>query len=187
MLKNVKYIMTTHDINLMPNDDVPEYVIVGKSNVGKSTFINTITNHKGLAHTSSKPGKTRAISFFDVQNGKFRLVDIPGYGYAKVSKDQKLMFAQMIDEYLSVRKNIVKAILLVDCRRGISKDDEEMIAYFIHNKIPFTIIGTKEDKVNQSNKSKFIKNIKQKLNTTPLMYSSITKKNLDKIINVFVE
>ncbi len=187
MLKNVKYLFTTHDINLMPDDDVAEYVIVGKSNVGKSTFINTITNHKGLAHTSSKPGKTRAISFFDVDKSKFRIVDIPGYGYAKVSHKQKIMFAEMIDTYLSQRQNIVKAILLVDCRRGLSNDDKEMIGYFHHNEIPFTVIGTKLDKVNQSEKTKFVRNIQAELMTKPVMYSALKKNNIENVITVFAE
>lgn len=185
-LINVKYLLTTHDMNLMPQDEKNEYVIVGKSNVGKSTFINTITNHKGLAHTSSKPGKTRAISFFDVDD-KFRLVDIPGYGYAKVSKNQKIIFAEMIDTYLSQRQNIVKAILLIDCRRGITQDDREMIGYFHHNEIPFTVIGTKQDKVNQSEKTKFIRNIEAELMTKPVMYSALKKNNLENVISVFTE
>ncbi len=186
ILKNVKYLLTTHDINLMPQDDINEYVIVGKSNVGKSTFINTLTNHRNLAHTSSKPGKTRAISFFDV-DGKFRLVDIPGYGYAKVSQQQKVLFAEMIDTYLSQRENIVKAILLVDCRRGITGDDKEMISYFHHNEIPFTVIGTKLDKVNQSEKTKFVRNIQSELMTKPIMYSALKKNNIDQVISVFSE
>ncbi len=186
LLKNVKYLFTTHDINLMPQDDKNEYVIVGKSNVGKSTFINAITNHKGLAHTSSKPGKTRAISFFDVDD-KFRIVDIPGYGYAKVSMKQKEMFAEMIDTYLSQRENIVKAILLIDCRRGITGDDREMIGYFHHNEIPFTVIGTKLDKVNQSEKTKFIRNIEAELMTKPVMYSALKRTNVENVISVFTE
>ncbi len=185
MLKNVRYLLTTHDINLMPQDNIPEFVIVGKSNVGKSTFINTITNHKGLAHTSSKPGKTRAISFFDVEKGLFRLVDIPGYGYARVSHKQKGIFAEMIDTYLAKRENIVKVILLLDCRRGITDDDRDMISYFIHNKTPFTIIGTKLDKVNQSEQMKFIRAINSELNTQPIMYSALTKKGVEKIFSVF--
>ncbi len=184
MLKNVRYLLTTHDMKLMPQDDLDEYVIVGKSNVGKSTFINAITNQKRLAYTSSKPGKTRAISFFDV-NGEFRLVDIPGYGYAKVSSQQKIIFAEMIDTYLSQRTNIVKAILLLDCRRGLSQDDKEMIGYFHHNQIPFTVIGTKLDKVNQSEKTKFIRNIESELKTKPVMYSALNKKNIEQVISVF--
>ena len=185
MLKNVKYLLTTHLIEMMPQDDVPEFVVVGKSNVGKSTFINAITNHKKLAYTSSKPGKTRAISFFDVNKSQFRIVDIPGYGYAKVSNAQKDMFAKMIDAYLSLRSNIVKIILLIDCRRGITDDDRDMIGYFIFNKITFTVIGTKLDKVNQSEQTKFIRNIQKELDTKPVMYSALTKRGLDKVYSVF--
>lgn len=185
MLKNVKYLLTTHDMKLMPQDEVPEIVIVGKSNVGKSTFINSVTNHKELAHTSSKPGKTRAISFFNIENGKFRMVDIPGYGYAKVSLKQKETFSEMIDTYLSQRNNIVKAVLLLDCRRGLTQYDKDMIAYFHHNEIPFTVIGTKLDKVNQSEQIKFIRNINEELNTQPVMYSALTKKNIEKVFSVF--
>ncbi|NQX83177.1 MAG: YihA family ribosome biogenesis GTP-binding protein [Mycoplasmataceae bacterium] len=184
MLINVKYILTTHDMNLMPHDDIPEYVIVGKSNVGKSTFINSITNIKKLAYVSGKPGKTRAISLFDV-GGNFRLVDIPGYGYAKVSFKQKEMFADMIDTYLSKRKNIKKIILLIDCRRGITKDDREMMKYIVYHQLSFSVIGTKLDKINQSKKIEFLRNVKKELNTVPLMYSSLKKNNIKDIIKIF--
>ena len=185
MLKNVKYILTTHVLEKMPQDDLNEYVIVGRSNVGKSTFINVLTNNKNMAKISSKPGKTKAISFFDV-DGKYRIVDIPGYGYAKVSKQQKLIFSEMIDEFLSKRKNILKVILLLDIRRGMTKDDEEMIGYFIYNETPFIVIGTKLDKVTQSERIKFEREIIEKLGTNPILYSSIKKTNLDKIENIFV-
>lgn len=185
MIKNAKYLLTTHDINLMPDDEIDEYVIVGKSNVGKSTFINTITNHKRLAYTSSKPGKTRAISFFDINGGEYRLVDIPGYGYAKVSNKQKVIFGQMIEEYFTNRENIKKVVLLLDTRRGITNDDREMMSYFIYNQISFTVVGTKLDKVNQSEKTKFIRNIKSELNTEPIMYSALTKKNIEKLFDIF--
>ncbi len=184
MLKNVKYILTTHSLNKMPQDDLKEYVIVGRSNVGKSTFINAITNNKSMAKISSKPGKTKAISFFSVDD-KYRIVDIPGYGYAKVSKQQKMIFGEMIDDFFSKRKNIFKIILLLDIRRGMTKDDEEMVNYFIHSKIPFIVIGTKLDKVNQSIKIKFEREIQDKLGTTPIMYSSVKKTNLNKIELLF--
>lgn len=185
MFKNAKYLLTTHDLNLMPNDNVPEYVVVGRSNVGKSTFINALTQNKKMAHSSSKPGKTRAISLFSINNDKLRLVDIPGYGFAKVSKQQKLFMAEIINEYLSKRRNIVKAILLLDCRRKINNDDKNMIFYFHKNKIPFCIIGTKIDKVNQSEKYKFIQNIKEELKIEPILYSGIKNINLDKVLEIF--
>lgn len=184
MLKNVKYVLTTHKIEEMPNDDLDEFVIVGRSNVGKSTFINTITNNSKLAKTSSKPGKTRAISFFDV-NKEFRLVDIPGYGYAKVSKEQLISFSKMIDTYLKERKNIYKIILLLDIRRGITNHDQDMINFFINYKIPFSIVGTKKDKCNQKEISKFNKEIKEKLHTTAINFSSINKNNLKNVLDIF--
>ena len=168
----------------MPQDDLDEYVIVGRSNVGKSTFINALTNNKNLAKISSKPGKTKAISFFDVDN-KYRLVDIPGYGYAKVSKQQKIIFAEMIEDFFVGRKNIFKIILLLDIRRGMTKDDEEMVSYFINSEIPFIVIGTKLDKVTQSVRIKFEREVASKLGTSPILYSSIKKTNLDKIENIF--
>ncbi len=186
MFKNVKYLLTTHDINEMPQDDLPEVVIVGRSNVGKSTFINLLTNNSKLAKTSSQPGKTRALSLFLVDN-KFRIVDIPGYGHARVSQAQKKLFSQMIDSYLSERPNIAKAIILLDTRRGMMKPDQEMIDYFMSAKIPFIVVGTKLDKVNQSEYIKFNRSIFNSLNSTPISYSAVTKKNLDQIKNIFLE
>ncbi len=186
MFKNVKYLLTTHDINEMPQDNLPEIVIVGRSNVGKSTFINLLTNNSKLAKISSQPGKTRALSLFLVDD-KFRLVDIPGYGHARVSKAQKLLFSQMIDTYLNKRSNISKAIILLDTRRGMMKIDQEMIDYFIASKIPFIVVGTKLDKVNQSEYVKFNRSILNALSITPIAYSSVTKRNLDQIKNIFLE
>ena len=185
MLKNVQYISTTHSLEKMPQDDKNEFVIVGRSNVGKSTFINVITNNRNMAKISSKPGKTKAISFFDVDD-KYRLVDIPGYGYAKVSKQQKIIFGEMINDYFANRKNIFKVIFLLDIRRGMTKDDEEMVEYFIHNEINFVVIGTKLDKVNQSEKIKFQREIMNKLGTNPIMYSSVKKTNIKEIENIFI-
>ncbi len=185
MLKNVKYLLTTNNIKDMPQDNISEYVIVGKSNVGKSTFINFLTNNKKMAHTSSKPGKTRAISLFDVDN-KFRLVDIPGYGYARVSKEQKLAFSKMLEMYFSKRKNIAKIILLIDCRRGITSDDKDMIDYLVNKNFKFVIIGTKEDKLNQSEKFKFFKNIDSELGIKPITYSYLRKNDFLKIKDIFL-
>lgn len=186
MLKNVTYLLTTHKIEEMPIDNIPEVVIAGKSNVGKSTLINSLTNNKKMALISSRPGKTQAISLFDVQ-GKVRLVDIPGYGYAKVSKSQLKSFSKIIDKYLKNRENIEKAILLLDMRRGITDDDWSMIDFFRSLEIPFIIVGTKRDKLNQSQISKFNKQIKDELSTSVINYSSVTKHGLGDIENIFIE
>lgn len=184
-LKNVKYLLTTDSLDKMPNDNLKEIVIIGRSNVGKSTFINTIANNKQLAKKSNKAGKTRAISFFDVDN-KFRLVDIPGYGYANVSKKQLQIFSKMLGDYFSKRNNLDLAILLLDIRRKLSNDDFLMISYLQENKINYQIVATKLDKVNQKEKAAFIKEIKIKLNKKNIiLYSAINKTNLKAIKNLF--
>ncbi|BDV03662.1 MAG: putative GTP-binding protein EngB [Candidatus Hepatoplasma scabrum] len=186
-LKNIKYLFTTSDLSKLPNDNLKEIVIVGRSNVGKSTFINTIGNNQKLAKKSNKPGKTRALSLFSV-NDKFRLVDIPGYGYANVSKDQIKRFAILLDKYFSERKNLKLAILLLDIRRKISQDDLLMIDYFKKNNLQFKIIGTKLDKVTQKEKAAFKKNIKQILDLDEvILYSSINKFNLLAVKKIFLE
>jgi GTP-binding protein len=129
MIKNVKYLLTTHKLEDLPQDDLPEIVIVGRSNVGKSSLINAITGQK-IAYVGKTPGKTRAISLFEI-DGRYRLTDVPGYGFAKVSDAQKEMFADMIDTYLTKRENLKHAIVLVDSRRGITELDEEIINFFI--------------------------------------------------------
>lgn len=186
-LKNVKYLLTTSQFDKLPKDDLNEIVIVGRSNVGKSTFINIISNNKKLAKKSNKPGKTRALSFFSVDN-KFRLVDIPGYGYANVSKQQLKLFANLLEKYFKERKNLKLAILLLDIRRKISKDDLIMINYFKVNNLDFKIIGTKLDKVTQKEKNAFLKNIKETLNTDQIiLYSAAKKVNLEKIKKLFLD
>lgn len=186
MLKNVKYLLTTHNIEDLPQDNFPEIVVVGKSNVGKSTLINALTNNSKLALISSKPGKTKAISLFEV-NKKFRIVDLPGYGYAKVSKKEKDFFLTLIADYLANRKNISKVILLLDMRREISDYDWLMINYLLEYKIPFVVIGTKKDKVNQSQKSKFNKMIKDELSTTVINTSFFKKEGIKELELLFNE
>lgn len=186
-LKNVKYLFTTSELDKLPKDDLKEIVIVGRSNVGKSTFINTIGNNRKLAKKSNKPGKTRALSFFSVDQ-KFRLVDIPGYGYANVSKQQLKLFANLLEKYFSERKNLKLAILLLDIRRKITKDDLLMIDYFKTNHLEFKIIGTKLDKVTQKEKIAFLKNIQEVLNTDQvILYSAEKKSNLKEIKKLFLD
>ncbi len=184
--QKASYILTTSQFEKMPIDDVKEIVVVGKSNVGKSTFINFLTNNKSLAKISSKPGKTRAISFFNIEN-KFRLVDIPGYGYAKVSKQQLILFGKMIEKYFLERKNLDRAILLLDMRRKITQEDIEMFNYFVESGIKFNIIGTKMDKCTQSEIYSFNKNVQENFGVLPINYSNISKKGLKNIINLFDE
>lgn len=152
-LTGVKFVLSAPDSNSYPKDDLNELVILGRSNVGKSTFLNRLTNNKNLAKTSSTPGRTRLLNFFDV-NKEYRLVDAPGYGYQVGNYDSDELFAKMMDEYLAKRSNLKGALLLLDSRRVPSNDDIDMLNYLVHYSIPFTIVATKCDKLNQSERAK---------------------------------
>ena len=171
-LKNVKFITSAANKSQWIDDDKKEFVLLGRSNVGKSTFINLITNVTQLARVSSTPGRTRLLNFFDV-NGEFRLVDAPGYGYASVNKNNDMLFARMMEDYFNDRENLVAAFLLLDARR-IPNDDDQMIFHTLFDaNIPVILVATKCDKLNQSERSKLRKNILSTLNL-PLDYPLIT-------------
>ncbi len=129
-----------------PTDNKAEYLLIGRSNVGKSSFINTIINRKNLARTSSRPGKTQTINFYNV-NDEFYLVDAPGYGYAQVSKTKRKKFGLMIEDYIINRKNLKCVFLLIDFRHRPTNDDIIMYNFLKYYKIPTVIVATKSDKV----------------------------------------
>ena len=129
-----------------PTDNKPEFLLVGRSNVGKSSFINTIINRKNYARTSSQPGKTQTINFYLV-NDKFYLVDAPGYGFAKLSKAKRKKFGLMMEDYITNRENLKQVFMLVDFRHKASSDDIMMYNFLKYYKIPVTIVATKSDKV----------------------------------------
>lgn len=129
-----------------PTDNKPEFLLVGRSNVGKSSFINTIINRKNYARTSAQPGKTQTINFYLV-NDKFYLVDAPGYGFAKLGKTAKKKFGLMMEDYLTNRENLKQVFMLVDFRHKPSSDDIMMYEFLKYYKIPVTIVATKCDKV----------------------------------------
>jgi GTP-binding protein len=131
-----------------PRGNFPEVAIAGKSNVGKSSLINTLVNRKNLAKTSSSPGRTQLINFFLV-NGKFSLVDLPGYGYARVSLQVRKTWKPMVESYLQTRKEIRLVILILDARRGASADDLALLDWLDYHKIPSLIALTKADKLSQ--------------------------------------
>ena len=138
---------------------LPEFVFIGRSNVGKSSLINALTNQKKLAKTSSTPGKTQSINYFSVDD-KYYIVDMPGYGYAKISKDQKAYWKKMIEKYFESNKNIRMNYLLVDSRYDIMESDLMMLEYLLHLNLPVTIILTKIDKTTLNEVQKRIKVIK---------------------------
>ena len=155
---NVKYLVSSPNANSWPDEELPEFVFIGKSNVGKSTLINSLCNNSTICKVSATPGRTRLLNFFDV-NKELRLVDAPGYGYAYLDKNNDLLFAKMMREYLFKRKNLKGCCLLLDSRLKPSEDDAVMFNMIIDANLPFIIIATKCDKLNQSQKSKVINNI----------------------------
>lgn len=170
-----------------PEDGLPEFLLVGKSNVGKSSFINSIIARKNLAHTSSTPGKTQTLNFYIV-NDEFYLVDAPGYGYAQVNKDMQKKFGLMIEEYLINRSNLRRVFLLVDYRHKPSEDDLLMYNFMKYYNLDVTIVATKYDKVKQKDRDKndkaFRESFDLKGNDDIVLFSSITKKGREEIYTI---
>ncbi len=145
-IKNATFVISNSDVKKCPSQPFPEYAFIGRSNVGKSSLINMLTNHKGLAKTSGKPGKTQLINHFLI-NKQWFLVDLPGYGFAKVSKTTKQTFQRFITDYFQHRKQLVLAFVLVDIRHEPQRIDLEFMQWLGENGIPFAIIFTKADKL----------------------------------------
>lgn len=173
-----------------PDDSLPEIAFAGRSNVGKSSLINSLINRKNLARTSQKPGKTRTINFYNV-NEAFRLVDLPGYGYAAVSKSHRDDWGEIIDRYLHSRENLKEVFLLVDIRHEPNENDLMMYNWIIEMGFSGYVIATKLDKVGKSRLQQYIKVIANKLGIRDrkkiIYYSSETKENRKYIYNVFSE
>ncbi|MCK0123688.1 ribosome biogenesis GTP-binding protein YihA/YsxC [Gelidibacter sp. F2691] len=146
IIKTAEFIMSNSDVDKCPKDTLPEYAFIGRSNVGKSSLINMLTNHKNLAKTSGRPGKTQLINHFLINKNWF-LVDLPGYGYARVSKSSKKKFQKFITDFFEKRQQLVSAFVLIDLRHEPQKIDLEFMEYMGESGIPFSIIFTKADKL----------------------------------------
>ena len=146
LIKNPEFKISAVSPKQYPDDDLPQVVLVGKSNVGKSSFINTMVNRKRLARTSSEPGKTRQINFYNMDD-KFYFVDLPGYGYSKMSKVEQAKVGSFIEQYLNTSKNIDLIIFLIDIRHSPSENDRLMYRYIIDSERPCIIITSKADKI----------------------------------------
>lgn len=146
IIKTAEFLMSNSEVAKCPKDMLPEYAFIGRSNVGKSSLINMLTNHKNLAKTSGRPGKTQLINHFLINKNWF-LVDLPGYGYARVSKTSKKKFQKFITDYFEEREQLVLAFVLIDIRHEPQKIDLEFMEYMGENGIPFSIIFTKADKL----------------------------------------
>lgn len=161
-----------------PEGGLPEFLLVGRSNVGKSSFINTLLERKNLAYTSSRPGKTQTINFYLV-NQNFYLIDVPGYGYANVSKKTQEKFGLMIEEYLQRREQLKRVFMLVDFRIKPTEDDILMYNFLKYYNLPVTIIATKSDKIGGSKKEKCLRQIMDTIDLVVgddiIVFSSVTK------------
>ena len=162
-ISSVDFVTSAVRRSQYPTDNKPEFLLVGRSNVGKSSFINTLINRKNLARTSSIPGKTQTLNFYLI-NKEFYLVDVPGYGFAKVSKKLKNKFGMIIEDYLKMRENLKEVFMLVDFRHKPTEDDVLMYNYLKYYNIPVTIIATKSDKVSRNSYDKNTKIIRETLN-----------------------
>lgn len=171
MFTNASLLTSCGTPDQLPNHDFDEIVMVGKSNVGKSSLINAVLNRKNLAYVGNAPGKTRLINFFDV-NGQWMLVDVPGYGYAKMSKTEWQRIDQLMSSYFNDRPQIKGMLILVDVRRGISDQDQLMMDIAERLKVPSSVVFTKTDKVSNNEIAK----IKQLNNNQNLLFFSALKK-----------
>lgn len=173
-----------------PDEELREIAIAGRSNVGKSSFINTIVNRKMLAKTGNTPGKTRTINFYNMDD-IYRIVDLPGYGYAKVSKSERDRWAKMIEGYLLNRKNLIEVILLVDIRHEPTQLDYMMYEFILNKGFSGYVVATKADKISKGKYQKNINVIKKRLKIKDeeliIPFSSFNKFNKEKIITLFDE
>jgi GTP-binding protein len=145
-IKSAEFVISNQDVAKCPNNNIPEYAFIGRSNVGKSSLINMLTDRKSLAKTSGRPGKTQLINHFII-NKNWYLVDLPGYGYARVSKSSKKVFQKFITAYFEKRKQLVSAFVLVDIRHKPQPIDLNFMSWLGENMIPFSIVFTKVDKL----------------------------------------
>ena len=187
---NAEILLSAANKSHYPQDDIPEIALAGRSNVGKSSFINTMLNRKNLARTSGKPGKTQLLNFFNIDN-KLRFVDVPGYGYAKVSKTERAKWGRMIEEYLTSRVNLRAVVSLVDLRHEPSADDVQMYEFLKYYEIPVILVATKADKIPRGKWNKHESAIKKKLNFDPadtfILFSSVDKTGIDASWNAILE
>ena len=182
-ITKAEFITSSSEVSQCPPEQIPEYAFIGRSNVGKSSLINMLVDRKKLAKTSSTPGKTRLINHFKI-NHQWFLCDLPGYGYAKVSKKDRDTFAKMIEKYATQRSNLVCFFVLIDARHPPQQIDLDFIEWLGDSELPFVIALTKVDKINQTGKSKNLGLLKIKLSEMweelPLIFETSAEKGTGK-------
>jgi len=192
VIHSAVYVISSPDYTQCPKPDRPEYAFIGRSNVGKSSLINMICNSEKLAKTSRTPGKTQLINHFNIDN-KWYIVDLPGYGFAKVSLASRKKWEKMIEDYLRKRENLVTVFILIDSRHSPQKNDLEFVNRLGEWQIPFCIVFTKADKENQRTVSKNVKDFLDEMRTTwqflpqHFVTSTIKKMGRDKILSLIEE
>jgi GTP-binding protein len=182
-ITKAEFICSNTKVDLCPQEPIPEYAFIGRSNVGKSSLINMLVERKKLAKTSSTPGKTRLINHFKINN-QWYLADLPGYGYAKVSKKERETFSKMIEQYATRRTNLVCFLVLIDARHPPQQIDLDFIEWLADTDLPFVIVFTKVDKINQTGKSKNLALLKEELSKSwdqlPLIFETSAIKGTGK-------
>ncbi len=185
-IKKAELVAVTGNKNQYPQDDMPEITFAGRSNVGKSSLLNLLTNRKKLAKVSQNPGKTRTINFYEI-NESFRIVDLPGYGYAKVAKSMSASWGKMIEDYFEVREGLIKVVQLVDIRHAPSKQDVQMYDFLKHYEYDGIVVATKADKISRNQLQKNIKIIRQTLDMNKddkvIPISSLKKTGYDELLD----
>ena len=186
-LNNVSLMLSAVSKRQYPNTDLPEIAFAGRSNVGKSSLINKLLNRKKLARVSAQPGKTATINFYDIDK-KLIFVDLPGYGFAKVSKQEKEKWGKMIEEYLNEREQLIQVVLLVDMRHKPTKDDVMMFDWVVESGFEPVVIATKKDKVKPSQREDALKLIKDTLGIDDVIpFSSEKGDGVDEVWDLFKE
>ena len=186
-ITNVELFISAVRESQYPTDKLPEFLIVGRSNVGKSSFVNTMINRKNFARTSSKPGKTQTLNFYKI-NSDFYFVDVPGYGYALTDKKTQMKFGKMIEEYVANRKELKEVFMLIDFRHKPSDDDILMYKYLKYYNLKVTLVATKIDKIAFGQREKYkniiLKTIELDEKDKLILFSSVTKDGKKDIYNV---
>lgn len=191
-IAHAEFVMSNTRVEQCPKSKLPEYAFIGRSNVGKSSLINMLCNRKKLAKTSSRPGKTQLINHFLI-NKQWHLVDLPGYGYARVSKTQKKTFQKFITNYFIKRKELISAFLLIDFRHKPQNLDLEFMSWLGENFIPFSIIFTKSDKLKEKeikrNTSNYLKRLEEDWEEVPKYFITSSEKRIgkDELLNYIDE
>jgi len=181
---NAKFIISAEKLSQCPSFNLPEFPLLGRSNVGKSSFINGLANHKKLAKTSNTPGKTRLINFFDFSN-QFMIADLPGYGYAKVSKEAQNKWQKYLEEYLLKREEIASLVQLIDGRHEIQKNDYQMREWVMAYNLPIFTVITKMDYVPKNRALNVIKYVEKEFGGIVLPFSAVDNRYNEKILETF--